>query len=66
MTKQKLVEDEISRMRDEEGRTGTNFSLRTAASRNVLQNMTQKDLIDLTEAVRQTKKTGYSQEHKQR
>jgi hypothetical protein len=60
-----LVMDEISRMR-EDGRTGGDFELRTAASKNVIAKMTEKELIDLKKAGKDMEKNGYPEEHKRR
>jgi hypothetical protein len=57
--------DEISRMR-EDGRTGGDFELRTAASKNVIAKMTEKELIDLKKAGKDMEKNGYPEEHKRR
>ena len=60
-----LVMDEISRMR-EDGRTGGDFELRTAASKIVIAKMTEKELIDLKKAGKDMEKNGYPEEHKRR
>jgi hypothetical protein len=60
-----LVMDEISRMR-EDGRTGGDFELRTAASKNVIAKMTEEELIDLRKAGKDMEKNGYPEEHKRR
>ena len=41
-TKHHLVEKEITRLREEEGRMNSNFELRTTASKNVIENMTAR------------------------
>ena len=65
-TKPALVEEEISRMRQEDGRTGPDFQLRTAASKNIIQNMTQQELNSLEDAGLNMQRNGYSEDHKRR
>jgi len=65
-TKPELVEAEITRMKDEEGRTSPRFQLRTTASKNIIKNMNQRDLKILKEAGEEMAKTGNSEEHKRR
>jgi uncharacterized protein with von Willebrand factor type A (vWA) domain len=62
---QDLVMEEMSQMR-EDGRTGGDFELRTAASKNVIAKMTEKELNDLNKAAKDMKKNGYTEEHKRR
>ena len=65
-TKHHLVEKEITRLREEEGRTNSNFELRTTASKNVIENMTQEEHTKLNEAAADMEENGYSEEHKRR
>jgi len=65
-TKRILVEDEILRLREEEGKTNPNFELRTSASKNVMGRMTQAELKELKEAAEDMERNGYSEEHKRR
>ena len=65
-TKRHLVEKEITRLREEEGRMNSNFELRTTASKNVIENMTQKEHTELNEAAADMEENGYSEEHKRR
>lgn len=64
MEKKVLVEDEMSRLAEEEGKTCPKFELRTTASKNVLANMTQSELKKLEKARENMSKNGYSEEHK--
>jgi hypothetical protein len=50
--------EEISRMR-EDGQTGQDFELRTAASKNVIAKMTEKELLDLKKALKDMEKNGF-------
>ena len=61
-----LVENEISRLRDEEGRTNPDFGLRTTASKNVMEKMTQEELIRLNMDMAEMENNGYLEEHKRR
>ena len=65
-TKRHLVEKEITRLREEEGRMNSNFELRTTASKNVIENMTQEEHTELNEAAADMEGNGYSEEHKRR
>jgi hypothetical protein len=64
--KRDLVVEEISRMREEDGISGPDFELRTAASKNLLQKMTEEELNVLNEAAKDMGKNGYSEEHRRR
>ena len=66
-TKRQLVEKEIVRMRDEDDdKTGSDFQLRTAASKNVLANMSEQDLKLLNDAVKDMAESGYLEIEKRR
>lgn len=65
-TKRNLVEEEISRMREEDGLTCPDFELRTAASKRVLLKLTSEENKELNEAAKRLEKVGYSEEHKRR
>ena len=65
-TKRQLVEKEIERMRDEDDKTGSDFQLRTAASKNVLANMSEHDLKLLNDAVKDMAESGYPEIEKRR
>ena len=65
-TKQQLVEKEIERMRDEDSKMGSDFQLRTAASKNILANMSQQDLKLLNDAVKDMAENGYPEIDKRR
>lgn len=65
-TKREIVEAEITRMKDEDGRTEPRFELRTSASKNIIKKMKEKDLKDLKAVGEQMARTGYSEEHKRR
>jgi hypothetical protein len=65
-TKRNLAEDEILRLREEEGKTNPDFELRTSASKNVMGRMTQAELKELKEAAEDMERKGYSEEHKRR
>lgn len=65
-TKREIVETEITRMIEEDGRTGTRFELRTSASKTIINNMNQQDLKDLKAAGEKMARSGYSEEHKRR
>lgn len=68
MTNQVLVEEEISRMIDEDSSlmNTPRFNLRTSASKNILRNMDEKELNDLKVAGEKMGKKGYSEEHQRR
>lgn len=66
MTNQELVEEEMTRLQEEEGRTCPKFELRTAASKNVISNMIPSELKKLEEARRNISKKGYSELHKRK
>lgn len=53
-------------MRDEDGMTGPAFQLRTIASKNILDKMTQQDLQILNEAGERMANIGYPEHHKRR
>lgn len=63
-TKQELVEEEITRMIEEEGRTEPRFQLRTSASKNVLGNLNEEQMNELNRARERMMKNGYTEEHK--
>lgn len=63
-TKQDLVETEVTRLKEEEGRTSPVFQLRTTASKNVLRKMSQQERKDLEEARKDMAKNGFSEEYK--
>jgi hypothetical protein len=65
-TKRDLVEREILRLKEEEGRTEPDFELRTTASKKVIESMTQEELTELNNAATDMKEHGYSEEHKRR
>ena len=65
-TKQELVEEEITRMIEEEGRTEPRFQLRTSASKNVLGNLNEEQMNELNRARERMMKNGYTEEHKRR
>ena len=52
-TNQELVEREMTRLRNEDGRTSPPFQLRTTASKNILEKMTEPELKILQEAMEQ-------------
>ena len=55
------------RMRDEDDdKTGSDFQLRTAASKNVLANMSEQDLKLLNDAVKDMAESGYPEIEKRR
>lgn len=58
------VEEEVARLKTEEGRTSTDFVLRTEASKTVIENMDAEDKAILEEAYNRISKEGYSEEHK--
>jgi hypothetical protein len=64
ITKKELVEEEMKRMIEEDGRTCPKFELRTAASKRILSNMTESELRKLEKAKENISKRGYSEEHK--
>ena len=53
-------------MRDEDGKTGSDFQLKTAASKNILANMSQQDLKLLNNAVKDMAENGYPEIDKRR
>jgi hypothetical protein len=61
-----LVEKEVVRLREEEGRMNPAFELRTAASKNIINKMTQEELTELNNAAADMEENGYSEEHKRR
>jgi hypothetical protein len=63
-TKPELVEAEVTRLKEEEGRTSPVFQLRTTASKNVLRKMSQQERRDLEEARKDMAKNGFSEEYK--
>ena len=63
-TRRDLVEKEILRLREEEGKTNPSFELRTTASKNVIKKMTDEELTELNKAVADIERNGYSEEHK--
>jgi hypothetical protein len=63
-TENKLVKEEMERLIEEEGRTCSKFQLRTAASKNILVNMTPSAVKKLEELRKNISKNGYSEEHK--
>jgi hypothetical protein len=65
-TKQDLVNAEITRMIDEDGRTEPRFQLRTSASKKVLGELNQQELKELKAAREQMAENGYTEEHKRR
>jgi hypothetical protein len=65
-TKQDMVDKEISRMIDEESRTETRFELRTTASKNILQKMTEIEMEELKKAGEEMAKNGYPEDVKRR
>lgn len=65
-TRRDLVKNEISRLREEEGRTNPDFDLRTTASKNVIEKMTEEELTKLIADTADMEKDGYPEEHKRR
>jgi hypothetical protein len=65
-TNRDLVEREIIRLKEEEGRTNPAFELRTKASKNIIEKMTQEELTNLDNTAADMEENGYSEEHKQR
>lgn len=65
-TKPRLVVEEISRLKEEEGRSNTDFELRTTASKNVIGRMSQEELNELQEAAKDMEQNGHSEDHKRR
>jgi hypothetical protein len=65
-TSRDLVEKEILRLREEEGKTNPAFELRTTASKNVINKMTEEELTELNKAVADMEEHGYSEEHKRK
>jgi hypothetical protein len=65
-TKPHLVKDEIRRLKEVEGRTNSDFELRTTASKNIIKNMTVEELTELKEAAADMEENGYTEEHKRR
>jgi hypothetical protein len=63
-TENKLVKEEMERLVEEESRTCPKFQLRTAASKNILSNMTPSEVKKLEELRKNISKNGYSEEHK--
>lgn len=53
-------------MRDEDDKTGSDFQLRTAASKNVLANMSEHDLKLLNDTVKDMAESGYPEIEKRR
>lgn len=53
-------------MKDKDGTLGPAFELRTAASKILLQKMTQEELNNLDEAAKDMGKKGYSEIHRRR
>lgn len=53
-------------MREKDGRIGSNFELRTAASKNVLARMSSQDLKILSDATKEMAKIGYLEADKRR
>ena len=53
-------------MREKDGRIGSNFELRTAASKNVLARMSSQDLKILSDATKEVAKIGYPEADKRR
>jgi hypothetical protein len=58
------VEAEVTRLKEEEGRTSPAFQLRTTASKNVLRKMSQHERRDLEKARKAMAKKGFSEEYK--
>ena len=65
-TRRDLVDKEILRLKDEEGHMNSAFELRTTASKNVMNGMSQEELKELDNAAANMEKNGYSEEHKRR
>jgi hypothetical protein len=63
-TKPELVEAEVTRLKEEEGKTSPVFQLRTTASKNVLRKMSQQERRDLEEARKDMANNGLSEEFK--
>jgi hypothetical protein len=64
ITKQDFVKKEITGMKDEDGVAGPAFQLRTKASKNVIQNMSERDRNDLEKARNTMSRNGFSEEYK--
>jgi len=65
-TQRSLVENEITRMQEDEGRTESRFELRTRASKIVLEKLTEEEQRDLKDAAADMEEHGYSEDHKRR
>ena len=63
-TKPELVETEVTRLKEEEGRTSPAFQLWTTASKNVLLKMSQQERRDLEEVRKDMAKNGFLEEYK--
>jgi hypothetical protein len=64
LTHHEAVEEEIKRLKEEEGKTAPKFELRTTASKNIIENMTEEELKYLDGKVEEIRVKGYPEEYK--
>lgn len=63
---QTVVKAEIERMREEDGAMGTDFQLRTTASKTLIASMTEKELQTLNKGAKDVAQNGYPENQQRR